>query len=404
MNIGKTFKIKLLPTPEQDQLLHETMMEYTEVCNYVSNWVFENEFPLSPMKINDNLYHAIRGWSNLPAHLVQNTFRTITARYKTVKTQLSQKPYKYQAEDKSWQYIPRTLEWLQKPLKFNTLQCELSYKTDYRFTNNLQQVSISTVQGRVVMEYRMYSEHQQYFDGVWKIGSAKVLHKHNKWYLAVSVTKEVPESSEIKNVVGIDRGLNFLAVSYDGTKTMFFNGRKHMHKRHHFKRIREQLQKKNTKSSRRRLRKIGDRENCYMTDVNHCLSQALVSTYRSNTLFVLEDLTGVSQEQKWFKKRQSDLSSWSFYQLETFLQYKAESIGSKVIKVSPRYTSQRCPRCGVIDKTQRNHSKHEYQCTCGLRSNDDRVGAMNIYQLGIKYTQGDTNPRFLKAENLYVTM
>ena len=89
------------------------------------------------------------------------------------------------------------------------------------------------------------------------------------------------------------------------------------------------------------------------------------------------------------------MRSWTFYQLEQFLTYKAHESGSEVIKVSANYTSQRCPKCGRIHKENRKHEIHEYICdSCGYRSNDDRVGAMNIYTLGTMFVSGDTNPRF----------
>ena len=101
------------------------------------------------------------------------------------------------------------------------------------------------------------------------------------------------------------------------------------------------------------------------------------------------------------KNRSADgrygLRSWSFYQLEQFLIYKANEAGAKVIKVPANYTSQRCPACGRIHKENRNHDTHEYVCdVCGYRSNDDRIGAMNLFALGIEYVNGDVNPHFSK--------
>ncbi|MGN7529878.1 UNVERIFIED_CONTAM: hypothetical protein QML36_11050, partial [Aerococcus urinaeequi] len=58
--------------------------------------------------------------------------------------------------------------------------------------------------------------------------------------------------------------------------------------------LRQSLQAKNTKSSRRRLRTIERRENRWMNDVNHQLSKTLVDRYGANTLFVVEDLTNVT--------------------------------------------------------------------------------------------------------------
>lgn len=136
-----------------------------------------------------------------------------------------------------------------------------------------------------------------------------------------------------------------------------------------------------------------------MSDVNHQISRTLVDRYGSNTLFVVEDLTNVSFDESNLSDRskqgRKDVRSWAFYQFEQDLIYKARAMGSDVLKVSAAYTSQRCPKCGRILKDNRNHTKHEYHCDCcGYRSNDDRVGAMNIQLLGTLFVSGDQNPRF----------
>lgn len=62
-----------------------------------------------------------------------------------------------------------------------------------------------------------------------------------------------------------------------------------------------------------------------------------------------------------------------------------------VINVNPRYTSQSCPKCGHTEKANRNKKLHLFTCkTCGYRSNDDRIGAMNLYRKGINYVVPDT--------------
>ena len=46
------------------------------------------------------------------------------------------------------------------------------------------------------------------------------------------------------------------------------------------------------------------------------------------------------------------------------------------------YTSQRCPKCGRINKDNRDHDLHLYHCDCcGYSSNDDRIAAINIQYL-----------------------
>ena len=171
-----------------------------------------------------------------------------------------------------------------------------------------------------------------------------------------------------------------------------------MKKRDKFAQVRAELQSRGTKSAKRRLKALSGRENRWMSDINHQISKTLVNDYGENTLFVVEDLTGVSFDEANLSKdakANNQLRTWSFYQLEQFLSYKAAGRQSKVIKVDPDYTSQRCPKCGRILKENRNHKTHEYVCDCcGYRSNDDRVGAMNIQLLGTMYVSGDSNPRF----------
>ena len=70
-----------------------------------------------------------------------------------------------------------------------------------------------------------------------------------------------------------------------------------------------------------------------------------------------------------------------------------------MLKVSPKYTSQRCPKCGRILKSNRHRETHEYVCdACGYRTNDDRAGAMNIQYLGQLYAAGDPEPKFALQE------
>ena len=85
-------------------------------------------------------------------------------------------------------------------------------------------------------------------------------------------------------------------VSYDEKgKTDFVSGKKIATKRHKLQEIRKELQAKGTKATKRRLKALSGRENRWMSDVNHRMSKTLVEKYGRDTLFVLEDLTGVTK-------------------------------------------------------------------------------------------------------------
>lgn len=124
-----------------------------------------------------------------------------------------------------------------------------------------------------------------------------------------------------------------------------------------------------------------------MTDVNHQVTKALVDRHPRGTLFVLEDLTGIRAATEKVRARNRYVSvSWAFHQFRQMLAYKAALNGQRVIVVDPRHTSQTCPTCGHTEKANRDKKLHLFQCkNCRYRSNDDRVGAMNLHRKGIEH-------------------
>jgi len=398
-NLTKTIKLHINVSPEQEILFRQMTEQYRLACNFVSQHIFDNQFNLAYQSLNKDLYDYLRSQFGLKSQLAQSSIKTAIARYKTVREQLFQKPFKYKDEDGKWKSIVKTLEWLWKPVFFSRPQADLVRNRDYSFVDDGQVLSINTLDKRTkcTFEGKHFSE---YLDGSWNLGTAKLVELKGLWYLHIPVTKAVEDfqKENVRHVVGIDRGLRFLAVSYDEKgKTEFVSGRKIATKRHKFLKVRQQLQSKGTKSTKRRLKAISGRENRWMSDVNHRISKTLVEKHGKDTLFVLEDLTGVSFEETNLSrtaKQNYDLRSWTFYQLEQFLTYKAHENRSEVLKVSAKYTSQRCPKCGTIHKGNRDHHKHLYSCQCGYKSNDDRIGAMNIQFLGTMWISGNNNPRY----------
>lgn len=396
-----TVKVKLkLQSSETAPNFTKTMELYRQACNFVSDYVFNHDFEFKQSHLNKALYADIREKFKLKSQMAQSVIRTVVARYKTVRTQMARKPYRYQDTNTGeWYSESRDLTWLRKPINFNRPQVDLQRGRDWSYRKD-GILTINTIHGRAKVVPICHG-FNQYFDGTWKFGMAKLLKSGNKWYLHISATKEALDfdKQQVKHVVGIDRGLRFLATTFDEKdKTAFFDGKAVMRKRAKYQKLRAELQSKGTKSAKRRLKKLSGRENRWMTDVNHQLSKTLVDKYGANTLFVLENLDGVSFERNDLPKAlRNQNKSWAFHQLEQFLTYKAHLNNSEVVEVSAQYTSQRCPKCGVIKKDNRNHALHEYHCeNCSYTSNDDRIGAMNIQELGKMYISGTERPKFEK--------
>lgn len=373
-----TAKVQIIVTYADKTLLEETMSAYCDACNYVSDYVFKTH-NLSQAQLNKALYYDLREKYSLKAQMAQSVLKTVIARYKTI----------LEAENK----------WI-KP-SFKKLQYDLVWNRDYSLTGGY--FSVNTLSGRIKLAYHPEGMDKYFDPTIYKFGTAKLVNKHGKYYLHIPVTYDVEEfdASKVTNVVGIDRGINFVVATYDSKqKSGFVNGRTIKQKRANYSKLRKELQMRRTPSSRRRIKAIGQRENRWMQDVNHCISKALVDNNPKHTLFVLEDLSGVRNATERVRTKDRYVSvSWSFYDLEQKLIYKAKQNQSTVIKVDPRYTSQCCPMCGHIERSNRDKRLHLFCCkNCGYKSNDDRIGAMNLHRMGINYLEDSQVPSAVTTE------
>lgn len=373
-----TAKVQIAATDTDKVLLNKTMSVYCDACNYVSDYVFRTH-DLKQFSLNKILYSTLREKFSLKSQMAQSVFKTVIARYKTI--------------------LENQKEWI-KP-SFKKPQYDLVWNRDYSLTQNC--FSVNTLNGRVKLPYFAEGMSKYFNHSIYRFGTAKLVNKRGKYYLHIPVTYEVEESniSDICNVVGIDRGINFVVATYDSKhKSGFVSGKAIKQKRANYSRLRKELQMRHTPSSRRRLKAIGQRENRWMQDINHQVSKALATGNPKHTLFVLEDLTGIRNATERVKTKDRYVSvSWSFYDLEQKLIYKAKQNQSSVIKVDPRYTSQCCPACGHTEKSNRNKKIHLFTCkNCGYTSNDDRIGAMNLYRMGINYLADSQVPDTVVTE------
>lgn len=403
-------KVRLKPTSKQSSQFADVSEIYRQACNIVSIWYFNHHFNVARSDFNKDMYYVLKEtFPKLNTAMIQSTYRTVKARYDTVETQLSKKPYKvwsgkYSKKGKKiYLRIDRDLEWLQKNIYFKRPQADYLRNINYSFTHKYSQISLNVLGKRIKVDYS-HNFNNLLFAQTSKLGTAKLVNTCSHWYLHIPVTFDVTllNNDQIQHVVGIDRGLRFLATCYDEKgKTNFISGKHTLQVRRKYKKLRTELQKRGTKSAKRRLKKIGNRENRWMSDVNHKITKTLVNHYGKNTLFVLEDLTDVTFDTTKDRKKEDryEHNSWAFYQFEQFLIYKAKLKHSKVIEVSAQYTSQRCPRCGRINKDNRNHKLHLYQCDrCGYSTNDDRLASINIQYLGTEYVTGNPKPKFINKE------
>lgn len=72
------------------------------------------------------------------------------------------------------------------------------------------------------------------------------------------------------------------------------------------------------------------------------------------------------------------LGTWTYYELQQYIKYKAEMEGIKVRFVNPAYTSQTCSKCGYVDSENRLEQEKFVCKKCGNSLNADYNASINI--------------------------
>ena len=403
MTIAVVEKLKLNGVTEEISSEFDRLTDlFTQACDEVSLYAFENGLMTNEAGLRRSLYYEIRDCFGMKAQLTQSVISSVVSRYRAVGTRLSEESFRFETEDGEFFRFRKSLSWLTKPIRFLAPQADLVRGRDFSFLEDGSVVSVATMSGRVRLKYSVRKD-SRLFDSEWRIGGAKLLKKGGKWVLHVSLTKEIDELNPADAVrsVGVDMGIINLMTASDGEKTVYYDGAAVREKREKYARTRASLQKKGTKGAKRVLKRLSGRENGWMDDVNHRLSKALVDEYGRGSLFVLEDLSDATFDERNLKSRDAggrrELRSWAHYDLRKKIEYKAALAGCAVAVVDPAFTSQRCPACGNVDKSARDRSKHAYACpNCGAEYNDDEVSSLNLHDLGVRIVQGEKDPSFRK--------
>jgi IS605 OrfB family transposase len=145
-----TAKLKLMTTPEQYSLLRQTQLAYRDALNYVSRYAFAHGKMSNAERLQQGTYDDIRLQFNLPSQMACNVPRQVGATYKGLWTKLRKNIEHHRAK-----VTKKRFKGLDKPPKYISPTVTYSYKHDYGFKPG-QQVSVRTLQGRMVVPYQGY--------------------------------------------------------------------------------------------------------------------------------------------------------------------------------------------------------------------------------------------------------
>lgn len=334
-----TMKLKI----PNNKLIIRTIKQYSKAVSYISNQGFKANIT-NRYKLHHLCYYKAREKFKLPSEFIIIANRIASQTLKSVKTNQGSKPiFK--------EYMP---------LEF-----------DKRiFTFKFNKVRLTTINGRIDIPINIPEYYWKYLD--WSPQTAIITRdKFNRMFIHITFSKDINIKTSCSNsLLGVDVGINHVAVT---SNRQFFSGTKVKQYRIKFKRLRARLQSKGTRSSRKLLKKISGKERRFKAWVNHNISKAIVNSCDKETI-VLEDLRGIRAMRKG-RNMNFWLNGWNFFQLQSFITYKANQRGINVIKVNPFHTSQRCSHCGNIG----SRSKGFFSCPhCGYSLNSDLNASYNL--------------------------
>jgi putative transposase len=400
-----TAKLKLLTTPEQQQVLRQTQLAYRDALNFASRFAFAHGKLSNVERLQQGTYREIRALFHLPSQMACNVPRQVAASYKGLWTKLKQNLAHRKAGHTKKRY-----KGLDKPPKYVSPTLTYNYGYDYSFKSG-QQVSVLTLHGRIILPYQGYDQHVDLIQHGATIGAAKLWYDkpHKHYYLLVSLELDIPDPTPeaLPDVVGVDVGMRYLATTATiSNGSHFYPGKRVRTRADHYARLRKRLQKKGTRSATRRKIALSGRERRLKLQTNHSIATSIVAAH-PHTLIGLEELIGIRERTKRRKRQRKrngkgfepvsrkarranrHASKWAFAELHQMIAYKAVLSGSLAIKVDADYTSQACPLCGYTDKRNRPGNGllficQNEQCPHRLRTglpytlHADLVGARNI--------------------------
>lgn len=348
-------------------MLKETMKVFTNTCNHISQIAFEAK-TFNQVKLHHLVYFETRKkFPELSAQFIIRAIAKVADSYHVDKKIL----HKFKRHS--------AVVYDQRLLSFK----------------DLSTISISTVSGRKKIPVIFWGPYTSLEKNRIK-GQADLTFEGNKFFLNIVI--EVPNGVQFnpKGTLGIDKGIINIAYTSDGAA---FSGKQIDTVRERMTELKRNLQKCGSKSAKRHLKKVAKKESRFRKDVNHCISKKIVNIAKdTKRTIALEELKGIRSRTQFRKADRHRFGSWAFYQLDSFIEYKAKIAGVPIIKVDPRNTSRTCSVCGFTSKSNRK-SQSVFSCkSCGTTMNADFNGAVNIAAKAIV-----NRPIAVHSPALYIT-
>jgi IS605 OrfB family transposase len=371
MDVRRTAVVKLNLSDEQRDALHRTAEQYLYCANRTADYCWSDtsytECKTNNRQVRDALYSDLREETDLQAQLVQAAIKRAVEAVKGVVER-----WKKEQRVSCPTFTAETMDYDARSATF--------YRT---------KVSLATVEGRVDPSFILPADsptpYERYVlseDYEFRESAVRYDAVDDEFYIHLSTRRIDGDDAEVpadtgppdQTVLGIDLGVNSLAVSSTGT---FWQGDDYDHWCREFEKRRGEMQQRGTQAAHNALLRLGKREEAWRKQYIHTIANELVSEAVEHDCDVIafEDLSDIRERlphAKWHHV-------WAFRRLYEYVSYKAPDQEISVENVEPNHTSQRCSRtdCGFTHEDNRHGDRFKCQ-KCGYEVNADYNGAKNI--------------------------
>ncbi len=386
-----TRKIRITPTPEQEQVLWDLSEKCRLLYNFAlaernQNWETNFEHPkeertyITYLKQQNALPSIKKQYPEyvwVYSKVLQMTLRRLDADFKSFFTRWKQGDTQARPPRFKGKHFFTTLCYNQSGFVLNREQKIIRFSHNHPADVELQ------------------------FDLPWLppiTGTIKQVDlfqdTRHRWFVAIIIDEVTPAYIDNSLYQAIDLGITNLvtAVNMHGKFIQIRNRRADLYwkskirevqsKRDHCKKHSHKWHFYNEK-----LLKIHRKCSNQMFDFQHKISKKVVENTRATTLIIGDlDIKDMIQKKKttgYPRRNQASRtlnhslqSTGSLGRFAEFLTYKAERVGKRVTRIDESQTTRTCCLCGTV--RNRSLSERDIQCDCGTTLDRDQNAAINI--------------------------
>jgi putative transposase len=370
-----TAKVKLVTGPIQSRALLDTLDKANQACNWISEQAWA-EHKFRQFDMQKTAYYPVRERFGLSAQVVIRCLTKVADAYRSAFALHKERTAEVKRLNKKLSKLakePKPLPIMQM-VQFGSTGAIAYDSRILRWWVNDQKVSLWTTSGRLKVPFQAGPKQLELLQS--QQGESDLIYHKGEFYLAATCNVDEPPQTDVDTFLGVDFGVTNISSDSDGKK---YSGSTVKSVRFRHRRMRCNLQRKGTRAAKRRLKKLAGQEARFAKHTNHVISKEIVASAKgTNRGMKLEDLSGIRDRITVRRKQRVILHSWAFFQLASFVSYKAQRSGVPLVFVDPRNTSRECSRCGHIAKENRPNQSTFRCLACNHAENADTNAARVI--------------------------